>query len=308
MQRRRPGRTTGALGDYSALQLLLRGNLEIKLLTTSKDVSLRRLRGFAAPVGAKADIVSSIEELLTKLKNGDGKQIANIVLHDTSIPVSDDQLRQLNKMARVYRIGPVGSVGSANAVSGTHTEFQIECGLAEFFDSIIVRRSLPHVWGWPPTLHAENLLGWGHAITKWHANQGQDLAEVAQKFHQSIALTGNGRRLIELLSHQASSRLPVLDLEVGEATFGCDGSLVLMSLKCQYNGDNKPDLAALALELRTYQMPMAGLIYHGANCVEIMGVAPGNPNLPIAALGTLLLLNRDQEYAQKAPSALPRAV
>ncbi len=290
------------------MQPVTRGNLEIKLLTTSKDVSLRRLRGFAAPVGAKADIIGSIDELLTKLKNGSIDSFSNIVLHDTAVRITDDQLRQLNKMARVYRIGPIGSVGSANAVTGTHTEFQIECGLAEFFDSIIVRRALPHVWCWPSSLRAENLLGWGHATTSWSANQPQELAEVAQNFHQSIALTGSGRRLIELLTHQAATRIPELDLVVTDATFGCDGALILMSLKCQLNSASEPDLAALAAEIRSYQMPVAGMIYHGGNSVEIIGMAAGNPSLPIAATGTLLLLNRDQRQGEKTASPLPRAV
>ena len=296
------------MGVHSVLQVSLRRNLEIKLLTASKDVSLRRLRGFSAPVGARADVVGSVDELFDKLQTGNGKKAENIVIHDLSLAMSDDQLRKLNTLARVYRVGPVGSVGSANAVAGTHTEFQAECRLVDFFDSIILRRALPHIWGWPPAMQPENLLGWGHAVTNWQPHHGRELAEVAKSFHHSLALTGNGRRLIELLSHQSSTRLPLLNIEVGEATFGCDGAVVLMSLKCQYVGAGDINVAALAAEIRSYQLPLASLTYHGANRLEIMAVASGNPSLPVASSGTLLLLDRENEAAAPTTATLPRAV
>jgi|GEM_PF-3516050 len=296
------------MGEHATLQLSLRRNLEIKLLTTSKEVSLRRLRGFSAPVGAKADVINSVDELLVKLSASPDEKSEHIVLHDLSIPLTDDQLRTLSSLARVYRIGPVGSVGSANTIPGTQAELQAECRLADFFESIIVRRALPHIWSWPPTMRPENLLGWGHAVTQWQPKHGTELAEVGRSFHESLALTGNGRRLIELLTHQALTRLPILDLEVSEATFGCDGAVILMSLTCEFTGAGDINLPAIAAEIRAYQLPLATLTNHGANQIEIMGVAAGNPNLPIAGAGMLLLLDREKRLSTPPSATLPRAV
>jgi hypothetical protein len=81
-----------------------------------------------------------------------------------------------------------------------------------------------------------------------------------------------------------------------------------MSLKCQYVGAGDINVAALAAEIRSYQLPLASLTYHGANRLEIMAVASGNPSLPVASSGTLLLLDRENEAAALTTATLPRAV
>ena len=139
---------------------------------------------------------------------------------------------------------------------------------------------------------AASLLGWGHTTMTWTAKSGLDLTDAAQTFNRSIGLTGPGRRMVEILSHHAVTRLPMLRMALETVTFGSDGMLVAMALRCGAPSNGKLDLGQIASELRNYQLPMALVNNRGTSGVDLIGlVYPANVAV-VKTAGAVVMINQ----------------
>src|SRR5690606_8586380 len=81
-------------------------NFDLKLLTSSKEVGLRRLRSYSASLGGGAQIFGTFEDLrnvLEKLGHKTAeKPTESIVLYDDSVGLAKEQLKEIEKRARLF--------------------------------------------------------------------------------------------------------------------------------------------------------------------------------------------------------------
>lgn len=284
--------------------------VDIKLLTTSKDVGLRRLRNFVAPLGGTSQIFHAYEDVLKHLQTAAKPRTQNIVIHDHTVVLTTTELQQLQLLCRVFTLKsqatkntPAATPQSADLLS----EAYAECSLNAFFESPVVRRSMAQLVLWPPKFEAGALLGWGHASQTWKAQSKSGLSEASVAFTRGLCLSGEGRRLVEVFSHHLQTRLPSLQVEVNEVTFGSDGMLVMVSADCQVKPGHDLELATIVDDLRQHQLPINIIHHKAADRFEIIGLyypfsAPSQNGGSV-----ILVFNRQREQGQTVPAAIPVA-
>ncbi len=240
-------------------------NFDLKLLTASKDVGLRRLRSYSASLGGGAQIFHTHEDLRRHLEHLHQERGAchhqSIVLHDHSVPLSPAQLAELATRARIFALDqPLGSAPRLPQEDSTQwtLEAYLRCSLATFLDSPVVRLSMAHMCRAGRPFGLAQLLRWGHAQTTWQLSGGQGthaISDAGLQFTRQLNLTGEGRRLVEMFSHFASARLQSLGLTSDAVTFGSDGLLIVATARCHAASDLS--VRSVCEELRVHDFPIA---------------------------------------------------
>ncbi|MCX6107489.1 MAG: hypothetical protein NTY08_16820 [Proteobacteria bacterium] len=284
--------------------------VDIKLLTTSKDVSLRRLRNFVAPLGGTSQIFHAYEDVLKYLQTVPKPRTQNIIIHDHTVVLTDSELQQLQLLCRVFTLKPEATKNTPAATPPSTdllSETYAECSLNTFFESPVIRRSMAQLVLWPPMFDAGALLGWGHATHTWQAQSKSRLSEASIAFTRGLCLSGEGRRLVEVFSHHLQTRLPSLQVEVNEVTFGSDGMLVMVSADCQVKPGHDLELATIVDDLRQHQLPINIINHKAADRIEIIGLYYPFSAPPQKGEGVILVFNRQPQQSQIVPAPMPVA-
>src|SRR5438128_2371177 len=92
---------------------------DLKLLTSSKEVGLRRLRTYAAALGGGAQIFHTYEDLRRNLESTFTGRRKNIVLHDGTVPLTSPQMLELQHFGRVFVLQPQGQVAKPGVPAPT---------------------------------------------------------------------------------------------------------------------------------------------------------------------------------------------
>lgn len=284
--------------------------VDIKLLTTSKDVSLRRLRNFVAPLGGTSQIFHAYEDVLKYLQTVPKPRTQNIIIHDHTVVLTDSELQQLQLLCRVFTLKPEATKNTPAATPPSTdllSETYAECSLNTFFESPVIRRSMAQLVLWPPMFDAGALLGWGHSTQTWQAQSKSRLSEASIAFTRGLCLSGEGRRLVEVFSHHLQTRLPSLQVEVNEVTFGSDGMLVMVSADCQVKPGHDLELATIVDDLRQHQLPINIINHKAADRIEIIGLYYPFFAPPQKGEGVILVFNRQPQQSQIVPAPMPVA-
>ena len=255
-------------------------NFDLKLLTASKDVGLRRLRSYSASLGGGAQIFHAYDDLRRHLENLDFGGLTNakqhIVLHDHSVSLSPAQLADLQSRVRVFALDkPLAVLPNLPKADAPVWQFEayLRCSLEAFLDSPVIRLSMAQMCRGDQPFKLAQLLRWGHAQTTWQLSAGRGneaIADAGLQFTRRLNLTGEGRRLAEMFSHFAAARLPSLNLTSQSVTFGSDGLLIVVAARCRA----EPDMSVRAVceELRIHDFPIAVVNQLGHNDFEIAGL------------------------------------
>ena len=279
-------------------------NCELKLLTTSKDVGLRRWRSFAAAFGGTGQIFNAVTDLLQHLNTG--KQGANkpIVIYDQTLLLSALDLTRLQQRCRLFFLRPPLTDSGINLPVATApawaAEAYLQCSLAALLESPVVRASLMRLVVHGRAFRIESLLRWGYAMQTCEAS-GQALDRVSLAFNRSLNLNGEARRLSEMFTHFIQARVSQLGLRSELVTFGFDGILTLVAARCEVQGPL--DIHAVAAELRVNDMHITMTNRLSGNYLEIAGLF--HPQISSAGKNErmLLVLNRAHSTALQQPSA-----
>ena len=284
--------------------------VDIKLLTTSKDVGLRRLRNFVAPLGGTSQIFHAYEDVLKQLQTATKSRTQNIIIHDHTVALTQSELQTLQLLSRVFTLKPpVTKMPPAATPPGAEllSEMYAECSLSGFFESPVLRRSMAQLVLWPPRFDAGALLGWGHATQTWKAQSKSGLSQASIAFSRGLCLSGEGRRLVEVFTHHLQTRLPSRQVEVNEVTFGSDGMLVMVSADCQVNPGHDLELGTIVDDLRQHQLPINIVNHKASNRFEIIGLYYPFSAPSQSAGGVILVFNRHLEQSQIVPTPIPVA-
>lgn len=235
-------------------------HFDLKLLTASKDVGLRRLRSYAASLGGGAQIFYSYEDLRLSLETCGQPAQHSIVVHDTSLVLTANELLTLATLSRLFQLHQPQHGDDLNVPAKGAPSWDLEsymrCSLTNFFDSAVVRMSMAQLCKTDGPFHLEQLLRWGYAAQTWDAaNHSDSVADASLAFIRSLNLAGDGRRLTEVATHFLQTRLRQLGLVPTGVTFGADGLTTIVIARC--TKADKIDIAAIAKELRLHDFPVA---------------------------------------------------
>lgn len=255
-------------------------NFDLKLLTASKDVGLRRLRSYSASLGGGAQIFHSYDDLRRHLENlaldGCSQAKQHIVLHDHSVALSPAQVTDLHRRVRVFALDkPLATapVLPQQDAAVWRSEAYLRCSLEAFLDSPVIRLSMAHMCRADQPFKLAQLLRWGHAQATWQLSAGRGpeaVADAGLQFTRRLNLTGEGRRLTEMFSHFTAARLPSLNLTSQSVTFGSDGLLIVVSARCR--AEDGMSVRAVCEELRIHDFPIAVVNQLGPSDFEIAGL------------------------------------
>ena len=268
-------------------------NCEFKLLTTSKDVGLRRWRSFTAALGASGQIFHEINDLLLQLSTRRPNSCVPIVIYDQTLALSPQDLSRLQACCRLFILRP-SSVFSDISVPlpmapAWAAEAYLQCSLNALLDSPIVRTSLGRLAIGGQGFKTNHLLRWGYAAQSCSANNSE-LNRVSLAFSRSLNLRGEARSLTEMFTHFVLTRLGSLGLRNELVTFGFDGILTLVSARCAILADM--DVQAVAAELRIHQIQITMTNRLAGNYLEIAGLCHQQTSRAENAERMLLVFNK----------------
>ncbi len=247
-------------------------NFDLKLLTASKEVGLRRLRSYSASLGGGAQIFNTYDDLRRNLETSFQGRRLNIVLHDNSVALGAREIGELARFARVFVLQRGdGSMGGGVPKAGSpcwSMESYMQCTLGAFLDSPVIRMSMAQMCKTDQPFHLEHLLRWGHAASTWSATDRKtSVADASLTFVRSLSLVGEARRLTEMFSHFLQASLPALRLKKESVTFGSDGLLFTTIARCR----PEPGVALrdIAEELRIHSFPISVVNRLADGAIEI---------------------------------------
>jgi hypothetical protein len=151
--------------------------------------------------------------------------------------------------------------------------------------------------------HLEHLLRWGHASATWDLSGKTSIADAGLRFARSLNLTGEGRRLTEMFSHFIQVRLPALKLKKQAVTFGADGLLITVIVRCTPEpGMHVRDAAE---ELRIHDFPISVVNRLGDGSFEIGALHYPFQTGADAAERIVMVFNKSQDAVAEESSADP---
>ena len=280
---------------------------EMKLLTTSKEVGLRRLRSYAASLGGSASIFHSYDELYKHLSVCNTTELTSrqVVLHDHTIKLSAQQIAALQKLARVFVLQ---AAQREEALPGPmdiswQTESYYQCSMHALLDSPVVRMTMAQMLSLERPFHIEHLLRWGHAASTWKESDAVTLGDHSLDFIRGLALTGEARRLVEMFNHFIQTRLDHLNLKKHQVVFGSDGLLMSISVHCDL--PPRLDLRKIVDELRVHAFPIAAVNTQTAtNTLEIAGLFYPHIMPEISAERIIMVFRKEHQERPKVSASL----
>lgn len=233
----------------------------IKLLSTSNEVGLRRLRSYAASIGGGALIYNDYNKLIYDLASTkDAMTYRPIVIIDAAIPINEAQVSTIKTYGRVFFIRPPGPVTERSQDVNdlcSLGESYMDCSLTTFMESPVIRVCMAQLCHPTAPIYLENMLRWGHATTEWKASSSIDLSSAGLSFIRKFNLMGDWRRLMEMFCHFVAARSKALDLKVDSVRFASDGLLLAAVAICPESAQKDP--GELINDLRMHSFPIVSV-------------------------------------------------
>lgn len=283
-------------------------NFDLRLLTSSREIGLRKLRSYAAALGGQASIFHAHGELLKLLAASEAGATRQVVLTDNSIPMNDAEKREMGKLARLFFLDRTPESKPENlplSFADLKAEAYFRCTLQAMFDAPLLRISVAQLLRPDRAFHLEQLLRWGHAASVWTEQSRLGIADHSLAFARALSLTGEARRLLEISSHFVQTRLPALGLQSQKITFASDGLLVAVISRCR----SKPgiDFATLSNEVFIHELPISVINCLAPNEFEIAALyTPYNPK-ELSHERVFLIFEKGLTARQVVPLPLDKA-
>lgn len=273
---------------------------DLKLLTPSREVGLRRLRTYAAAIGGNAAIFHSYNELIKNLSSSERSAACEIVLYDSTCLLNAEELRQLHCLARVFTIqNPNLHQAAATELTSSGSSAGIfYCTLESFLASPVARMSLVAISRRDQVFCSEHVLQWGFASQKWPTNREITLAAATYNFTKALALTGKARHLAEMFAHFLQVHMQALGLVQREVVFAADGLTVSITARC--NLSPSFDIKKLIKLLQEHAFPIAMInIQASFETIELVGLVTAEQNAEKPEERLILVFNNSQFNASE---------
>ena len=236
-------------------------NYEVRLLTSSKDIGLRRLRSYTAALGSGAQIFHSYQDLQLAIESSHSQRVRNIILHDSSVYLTSQEIMTLAKHARIFVIDQPRANEPTSLPADTSVlwkqEAYFRCSLNTFLDSPVIRMAMAQLCQPQTSFSIGNLLRWGATEQYWRTSSPESLSDAGLNFVRKLNLAGECRRITEMFTHYTHVNLHNLGIEVESVRFSSDGILTALIARCKLK-DNVA-ISYLASELRIHDF-YAGVV------------------------------------------------
>ncbi len=250
--------------------------VELLVLSQSRDLTIRRLRGFAASLGASANLFSDYDSLRTALAALEAQATENrprpiIIWDSASVACRSSELHALS--AKYHVVLSTESSLEAIGQAEPHTEITLNSQIAS-------SRKRPHdgpgpclTFGWPlsrvlesplarvalfkacmapDTLSFTSLLRWGHVSMKWDAMPNptwsrdaagpgphRGLAHTVREFSRHIGLSKDVRESVFAFIKALEHGARTTALTPHHISFVADGLLTCVTAECRGNSSLK---------------------------------------------------------------------
>jgi hypothetical protein len=246
---------------------------KLKLLSTSKEVGLRRLRSYAASLGGGAQIYNGTLELFASY---DEDQLPTVLLIDGSVPLSNEELVLLSKSSRIFLLDQnANSLDRAPDIKDPcwSVEAYIQCSLSAYLAAPICRINAAHLCDQNKKFELSKLVRWGHARKIWTPGYTNSISSAGIEFIRDYFLISNWRRSTEMFCHFAECNISPLGLTAKQIDFASDGLMLLNVVRCEINeshrGRTKEMIRLLSEELRVFNFSISAINQLPNNELEI---------------------------------------
>lgn len=269
---------------------------DLKVLTTSREIGLRRLRSYAAAMGSNASIFHSYSELIKSLTGTQRTAACEIVIYDASCLLKADELKELHRLARVFQLRSPDLETSVIPIFSTmeQSEGVFYCSLDALLNSVIARSSLATISRNLELVQIEDLMQWGYSSLHWSDANPQSLATVCSEFVGSLAINRSGRNLLGRFSAFLEKEAEPLGLKHSEATIAADGLTV--AIVCQFQVAKEYDLSSVIKILKQYALPTVVINNRvkKPSTLEIAGFVPAEQATLPSPDSLLIVFNKNQ--------------
>lgn len=264
---------------------------ELIILSAARDLAVRKLRGFAASIGASARLVGSWSDLMAPARAGSrqsetGPKHPTLVLWDCATVALSP--RDVQMLGSSYHLVAAGEPSKLATLMGTKpltedtageqspVRMTLACSwpLSRLFDTQIARVVLSQALAGHGSFGAFDLLRWGHYSSAWPATElstkdaaSATLSGVAASFGKSISAPKD-------LKNKLIGVARMFDLQAAKSkahpltlVFASDGLLTCAIADCEADLRDKLDLAPQALKKLGCQAVM--LSEHGDSLWQI---------------------------------------
>lgn len=271
-------------------------NFEIRLLTSSKDIGLRKLRSYTAALGSGAQIFHSVQDLQTAIESHNEPRIRSIILNDGSVHLTSNELTTLAKKSRVFVIDQPKVGNNTDLPTDTSViwkqEAYFRCSLTTFLESPVIRMSMAQLCQPTSEFSISNLLRWGATEHLWKSSENRSLPDTGLNFVRTLNLAGECRRITEMFTHFIHINLDNLGITVDSVRFSSDGIMTALIAKCKLQ--RQVQISYLARELRVHDF-YAGIVNKtGADELEIGALFYQNPLQEDGQEKIVLTLDKDR--------------
>jgi hypothetical protein len=243
------------------------------VLSTSRDLPVRKLRGFAASIGASARLVGSASEILQTAKvnvspNGIDPKRPVMVLWDlATISLSSSEIITLGAAAFLVAVGeperlaralanPSQTEGpSADAMQAIRMTLSCSWPLWRLLDTQIARVVFGQAIAGQGSVDGFALLRWGHHGSTWPATESGPkdapsitLSGMAVAFSKQISAQGDLRKKLVAVARLFDGQGTKSRGQPLSLTFASDGLLTCAIATCDEDLKSNLDLKEQALQ------------------------------------------------------------
>lgn len=271
-------------------------NFEIRLLTSSKDIGLRRLRSYTAALGSGAQIFHSVQDLQTAIESHNEPRVRSIILHDGSIHLTTLEITTLAKKSRIFILDQPrvsnNVVLPAESSVFWKQEAYLRCSLQTFLESPVIRMSMAQLCQPGTPFSISNLLRWGATEHFWNAAENRSLSDTGLNFVRTLNLPGECRRITEMFTHFIHINLENLGITVDSVRFSSDGIMTALIAKCRLQ--QQVQISYLTSELRVHDFYAGVINKTGDDELEIGALFYQNPLQEDGQEKIVLTLDKDR--------------
>ncbi len=257
---------------------------------------MRRLRSYTAALGGGAQIFHSYQDILLAIESSRSKRVRNIILHDSSVFLTSQEMNTLAKLARIFVIDQPRADAPTNLPADTSMiwkqEAYFRCSLNTFLDSPVIRMAMAQLCQPETAFSIGNLLRWGATEHYWRTSTAESLSDTGLNFVRKLNLAGECRRITEMFTHFTHVNLHSLGMEVDNVRFSSDGILTALIARCKLK--DSVAISYLASELRVHDF-YAGVVNKiSDNQIEIGALFHQNPLQEDGQEKIVVTLDKDQ--------------
>lgn len=244
------------------------------VVSHSKSIGLRQVRGFAASLGGSAHIVREEDKIAEICQNPQGPLV---IIHDCDFTLTEPTLKLFDAAKHIIYVNPKSALAPYKTLGKTSF---LESPINQIFDSHFLRAALTQI-AIKDHYNHEKLLRWGRVHNTWDVvdDNKNFIADMALEFSKKYSLKSTWRRCLEMFIHITEAGLEHYNVRPSQFSLASDGMILLGQLECKIeNKLSEQDLLTLMADFRRHGFPVTIANLKSDNIIEITVGTEGEMN------------------------------